>query len=265
LQNLCKTIHPKISLSYYQQHQSELESDLKKIYKINDFFMINKDFYLFDTSVNERSFQIFNHEKFLSSSEGKSFLKKIGLNYSDLNCYETFEPFFSFMVPDTILTQNSNALIVENKDTFYSLKKIFLKNKKIHNNIEFSILIYGEGKKIERSLSYIKEITQCDISFYYFGDIDLEGLSIFYRIYHAYQNFKIHPLTSLYQNIIANYSNTARQINSKQIMVEDHISFFCKYFLPDEQAMLKKMLKKNLCIPQEVLRKDILENLFCEH
>ena len=79
-------------------------------------------------SVNERSFQIFKDEKFLLSDRGRIFLQRIGRTLADLSCYITTEPFFYIDYRSKQLGENNpdpsyTALIVENKDTFYSIKR----------------------------------------------------------------------------------------------------------------------------------------------
>ncbi|MCL0063142.1 DUF2220 domain-containing protein [Peptococcaceae bacterium] len=80
-------------------------------------------------------------------------------------------------------------LIVENKDTFFSLKALFQEGINRWNGKSFSMLIYGEGRKILygegrkilKSISFFEEIEEykgLSTSFYYFGDLDAEGISI---------------------------------------------------------------------------------------
>ncbi|MCL0101390.1 DUF2220 domain-containing protein [Peptococcaceae bacterium] len=76
-------------------------------------------------------------------------------------------------------------LIVENKDTFFSLKALFQEGINRWNGKSFSMLIYGEGRKILKSISFFEEIEEykgLSTSFYYFGDLDAEGISIWYEL-----------------------------------------------------------------------------------
>ncbi|MDD4681410.1 MAG: hypothetical protein PHP79_11145, partial [Clostridia bacterium] len=88
-----------------------------------DFYLKNPDLYLKDrdviekiigflnqatgdiVTVNERSYQLFGDEKFFrgaqsSRSRGETILHRLGLDYRDIGCEETLEPFFSFISKD---------------------------------------------------------------------------------------------------------------------------------------------------------------------
>ena len=262
LQNLMKTIHPAISLGHYKNNLHEIDIDLPLILKICSFLNENKNY--IEISMNERSFQIFNDEKFLASYEGEALLKKINLNFSRLFCYKTYEPFFYYFSKNYYSYCNFkeyNAIIIENKDTFFSLKKLMMNGKYFLNNIPYDILIYGEGKKIEKSISFIHELNLENIQFSYFGDLDPEGISILYRLLQN-NKYNISPNIILYKELIFRFQQKARIINKQQQKENIHLEFFYKYFDIEFQIKVINMFKNNLYLPQEALSKDILEELF---
>ena len=73
-------------------------------------------------SINERSLQIFGNEKFLASPDCKKILNQYGLSMGLFNVYSTPEPFIYY----TKHNDSKNALIVENKDTWYTMRKILM-------------------------------------------------------------------------------------------------------------------------------------------
>lgn len=116
--------------------RSEVYSKSPQAYSEDQSYILALDVFLKDPhqreslgefiSVNERSFQIFRDEKFLFSDRGRIFLKRIGRTLTELSCYMTTEPFFfidyrSKQVAENHPNKAYTALIVENKDTFYSI------------------------------------------------------------------------------------------------------------------------------------------------
>jgi hypothetical protein len=74
-------------------------------------------------TVNERSFALTGHEKFLSSHKGNQLLKRIKITLQDLCCVPAPEPFFFWANALPLLPEErAHCLVVENKDTFHSLK-----------------------------------------------------------------------------------------------------------------------------------------------
>ena len=57
------------------------------------------------------------------AQEGQRLLKNVGLTVDDLNIYETAEPLAYYSVSKET---PQNILIIENKDTFYSLRKFLI-------------------------------------------------------------------------------------------------------------------------------------------
>lgn len=70
-------------------------------------------------SVKERSFEIWGDEKFLESKGGKSILTFNMIDNEYLNFYYAPEPFFCIEIKKK--KKDSVLLIIENKDTWYSV------------------------------------------------------------------------------------------------------------------------------------------------
>jgi hypothetical protein len=104
-------------------------------------------------SINERSFQIFHQEKALRENKDLAAVLNFNIRYSGiLNYYETPEPFFTHNIKPYDEKTTVNILISENKDTWYTLRKIMNASSKYAFGIRFHILMYGEGKKINRKV-----------------------------------------------------------------------------------------------------------------
>ena len=170
---LLTNYHPQMNLMYFKTKNEEYQEKKYMLKAISEFL------YTPDTkllTVNERSLELFEDEKFLESTEGKKFLSNIGVSIEKLVCEKTFEPFFYVRYDNHSI---KNVLIIENKDTFYSIKSLMREGINTWGNTSFQLLIYGEGNKITKSIEFIQELnlpTQGNV--FYFGDIDREGLTI---------------------------------------------------------------------------------------
>jgi hypothetical protein len=246
-------LSPPIKIDYYLKHPKAYIRDKKYILALDAFLRKSNIHKILkhDASVNERSFQIFNDEKFLLSSQGRKFLKNIGIDYIMLNCYETYEPFFYIFYKNTL---ENVGLIVENKDTFYSIKRVFSVGRRQLNGIVFNLLIYGEGNKILRSFNFINEIIENlgskDV-FFYFGDLDHKGVEIFIELKRKYPEIRIFPAVILYKLMINRYKDTCPTIRTRQkpIDAEEFLGFFDS----STAGEIKKVLSNKKYIPQEAL------------
>ena len=94
-EELLYLIHPKLKNDYYLTHLTQYSNDREAILKLSSFFQTKSSDLEHPTAINERSFQIWQQEKFLLE-EGNRLLKNVGLSMTDLNVYETAEPLAYF-------------------------------------------------------------------------------------------------------------------------------------------------------------------------
>ena len=219
-------------------------------------FLVNKAQKECFLSVNERSFELLGNEKLLSSNKGRKLLANIGITYEDLCCFETYEPFFHYGLAQR---PNDNILIIENKDTFFSLKKLFLEGYTSWFGVPFKMLIYGEGNKITKSIDYMEELHVPEESqIYYFGDFDPEGFAILHRIREKIKR-KITIWKPLYLELWKKRKNT--KLEKKQYWNEAAIQSFLKSFNDQLQKEMKVYLEEQLYIPQEAVHIQLLRSL----
>ncbi len=243
-------LHNKINIQYYLKHPEEYEEDRDEILKINNFITLeNKEPIL---TVNERSYQIWKDEKKLKQQE--NILKKLGIDFKELNCYETYEPFFYFE-NNQYNEKNKKVLIIENRDTFWTFKKIAEKYQ------NFYLIIYGEGKKILNSFEYIENFNiKKETDILYFGDIDYEGINIYVSLVQTYSDYHILPYVVAYHKMIE-LENNPNQIKKKQNKREDYIEVFLNYFDEEDRKKLRIMFENNFYIPQEILNYEEVEKI----
>jgi len=250
------SLHPEIKKDYYLKHLEHYIEDRDYILKLSNY-LSDKDknkSLQFRYTLNERSYEIFNDEKYLTN-QGEKLLKRLGLDFEKLNCFKTYEAFFYILykTQDEFAknehVKKGNVLIVENKDTFMSIVKLFNRKQRIlAEGEEIDLLIYGEGKKIINCFKFIDEIGVNYKRIYYYGDIDYEGIGIFQGLRKAYRDYNIIPYVKLYEKLV-DTTECPPYLKSKQeiIPVDEFLSFFDEYY----RSKILDILEEGKYIPQE--------------
>lgn len=250
-------INPRLEIGYYLKNMKKYKEHRENILKLSDY-MTNKSHLLENRiSLNERSFEIWGQEKFLKGGGGKTLLNNLKLNEDYLNYYDTTEP-----LPYYSQTKKTpqNILIIENKDTFYSMRKHLLNGNETILGVEISTLIYGGGKNIVRTF---KDFEYCvepylahnENSIYYFGDLDYEGILIFEMLQKSFQEgFDICPFVKAYEKMIDKYisENIGLPI-TKEGQNRNISQIFMEYFSLDYKEKILSILEEDKYIPQEIL------------
>ncbi len=258
-------LNPTINTSYYLKNISKYIEDRENILKLSIFLDKSKHKLENTISKNERSFQIWQKEKFLSDGKGEKLLKNLGFDLSFLNIYETTEPIAYYSVNKNV---PQNILIIENKDTFYSIRKYLMEtscNQILGQNI--STVIYGSGKKIYKSFSDFK---LCGEPYFfdknnrilYFGDLDYEGIIIYEGIYEMFKdNIEIELFNNAYTYMIDKYiSNNIELPDTKEFQNKNIRDIFLNNFNEKYRELILDILTSGRYIPQEIINiTDIME------
>lgn len=182
-------LHPMISVDYYLTHLENYEQERMFVLLLDGYLRNRREMLSYSESINERSFEIWNREKFLTKEQGKWILKHCGLQMEDLNVYGTAEPLAYY---SHTRENPQNLLILENKDTFYSMRRHLLEGKRSIFGKKIGTLIYGAGKRILRSFEdfdFCVEpyMIQQGNTIYYFGVLDYEGIGIYEKLAEAFR------------------------------------------------------------------------------
>ena len=208
-------------------------------------------------SLEERSLELFGHEKFLLDSDlfpdGKGFLNRIGITEERLKIVHYGEPFVFWMKQGKDMKDIKRVLIVENLSFFHTSIKL-LESEQL--DYEPELIIYGAGNKIENSFSFFfRMFPPKSYLFYYVGDLDASGYGIFERLKEKYPESCIQPALKIYRKMLQCFG----QRNDQKSGQTDHpksISYrdsFIQWFTEEEQALLQQLWAENKRIPQEVL------------
>lgn len=254
-EELLYSIIPAISVDYYLKHLQSYKSDRDMVLLLNDFLKNNRKELEVPVSWNERSFAVWHREKFLQREQGIKILKRCGLCIEDLNVYETSEP-LAYYVHTRKVPQN--ILIIENKDTFYSMRRVLLNGGDEILGLETGTLVYGAGKAILRSFQDFNFGTEpymraAENKIYYFGDLDYEGIGIYERLEEMFRPYcSIRPFTEAYDKMLQKAAAFSLP-KTKDGQNRNLTGVFFEYFNENQKKNMREILEKGEYIPQEIL------------
>jgi len=243
-----------LDLSYFKNHKDE-QTDLNLRYIKRIYEFIQKRDKRFLSSREERALEVFDDEKYFTTSE--NILKKIKLNpnlgfnsFDEALKMEKNTQMFVFFENKKI--SNNRILIVENQSIFFAVKRLMSENISFFKN-KYQFIIWGQGKGIIRQLEMLSRIVnKTEVVIDYFGDMDPEGYFIFLKLKKKFFNLNIYLLKEAYEALLEEHRfYKYHQKQNKKIEVLEGI---LKYFKKSEhQQMIKKLWQENLRIPQEII------------
>lgn len=249
-------LEPMISIEYYLAHPEEYQKDRRWVLLLNEYLRVNRELMEQPESVNERSFEIWNREKFLSKEQGYRILKRCGMDAVFFNMYETAEP-LSYYSGSRETPQI--MLILENKDTFFSMRKALLDEKAEILGEKIGTLIYGGGKRIVKSfrdfeLSAEPYMKCSGNQIYYFGDLDYEGIGIYESLARqCAEGQRPIPFVAAYEKMLEKAGQIAELPDSKEQQNRKIGKEFFSYFSEETVRHMLEILEMGRYIPQEIL------------
>ena len=248
-------LNSTLKVDYYLRNLEKYKEDRNYIISLSNYFNNNKDLLTESVSGNERSFEIWGSEKFLQREGGIRILKNLGVTLDKLNIYKTTEP-LSYYSHNKDVPQN--VLILENKDTFYSMRRHLLKGNVDILGMPIGTLIYGKGKGIAKSF---KDFTYCvepylsnkSNKIYYFGDLDYEGILIYESLSIVFEeHISITPYINAYKAML-NKADIYTLPLTKEGQNKNISSIFLECFKEEDRIKINNILNMNKYIPQEIL------------
>lgn len=248
--------HPRINTSYYREHPEQYEADREKLQLLSSYLKDCSE--LLDTkeTMNERSFEIFHREKFFQKEGGLEFCKKVAITSEMLAFYRTSEP-LSYYAHSKKAPQN--ILIIENKDTFFDIRRYRNAGGNEILGKKFDTVIYGAGKGIWKTfVDYVNGAEQYFLeenALFYFGDLDYEGILIYEHLLELYPDQTINIFKEAYEAML----DKALKIGSSGLpdRKEKQNTNIGTVFLDAFDEMRKKQIHEILgagkYIPQEIL------------
>jgi len=219
-------------------------------------------------SRKERSFSIWGREKMIDEKYAllKEVLKFNGLEKKILNFYDTPEPFFEYVHarPELI-----TVLILENKDTWFTFRKRMQETgNSTLAGVQVDVLLYGEGNKISKpgaledfNTAMLGGRSVQTTRFLYLGDLDHEGIRLFFRARDANPQLNLTPFAQLYNLMLelAVSRELPRSLDNRGF--EAPLEEFTILLGLDRSDELKSFLKKGRYIPQEIINYQIVSKI----
>lgn len=172
-------ISARLDLSFYHEQLLPVwQRDLPYIVQLSDWLRRSADQLVLPVSDQQRSWDIFQDEKFLLTPEGRGLLRRLHLSWQDIGVTRETEPLMMAAHPVMMQGAVCHHLIVENKAPYYKLLPHLTESR-------LSSLIFGSGWKIVGNLSALPMQSGCLTArhvAWYFGDMDWEGIRIFHAL-----------------------------------------------------------------------------------
>lgn len=260
-----RTLCDWLNIEGYLKKPNIYEKHRALLLPLNTFLVTNRKALDTPISKNERAYQIWNNEKMLEDSLCKNVLKWNQLE-EKLNYYLTPEPFFDYIHQKK---EQMNLLVVENKDTWYTLRKIMneLQGECTLCDRRIDGVVYGEGNKITKPKAleeYETQVIQRKCTFFYWGDLDYTGIEMFERVVEQNENVSICLFSEIYEKMMQQKDlDTLGNIKHKQ---NSHVPLarFMQAFDENYQEKIRYILRKNCYIPQEIIHVGILKTILRE-
>lgn len=261
-----KLLHPYFNHQLYFERPKLYIDNEFAISALSDYLWNNSTELLEPMSINERSLKIWGYEKYLKVNYAllKNIFKFNNWTLEGLNFYETPEPFFEYVF---CRSSNMTVLIIENKDTWYTLRKVMTEfDTNLILGTPFNAILYGEGRKITRNSGRLEEYAHemfagDTIEFYYFGDLDYEGISIYQDLVRCNKNISIKLFVKAYE-VMIELSKTCLvpTKNDKRSNKKDAESFM-QHLSIQSQTQLLEILESGRYIPQEIINYQVLTKI----
>lgn len=195
----------------------------------------------------ERSYALTQNEKWIDEEGGRKLLERINL-WDQMKMSKYPDPLMIAVNRGFLNEQSHKHLIVENKSTYYLLLDVL-------KETGFTSLIYGCGWKVVAGLEGIYKqlgIEEDESIFYYFGDLDHEGMAIYNNI-----SERVKLAIPFYEALLKEEASCGKWNQKRRKIV---LEAFSKNFAPEETEFICKQLQAGFYYPQEAIQKeDILE------
>jgi hypothetical protein len=252
LQHYRMMLHTAINLDdYYRADPAVWEKHLPYLKKI-DHYLKTRSFPQEAVPAPERSFELVGDEKWIDEKGGKEILEKVGL-FTRMKIIPVSDPLMLAVNPLIVNEPYQFHLIVENKTTYQGLLPALRMSG-------FATLIYGCGKAIVRSIEqfpmqYPVRARHC---FFYFGDLDNEGLAIWQALN---QKREALPALPFYKACLRKKPAVGKAYQRQREGAEKS---FLSYFSSRSAEVIRSLLRRGGYYPQEVLKTKELQRVWRE-
>lgn len=252
LQRYRSIFHSLMSLDfYYGKDPSYWKKDLPYLQKIDRYLKQNN---LPSEAVPapERGYEMVGDEKWIVEKGGKEVLERIEL-FDKLKIIPVSEPLMFAINPSKLGSPDQLHFIVENKTTYQGLLPVI-------EETVFSTLIYGCGKAVIKSIEQfsMQFPVQANHQFYYFGDLDREGITIWHLLN---QKLEVKLALPFYQACLQKEPAVGKEYQREN---KDAMDQFLSFFSDDKKFMINGLFDHGKYFPQETLKTQELQKIWRE-
>ncbi|MBM7650390.1 hypothetical protein JOC78_003380 [Bacillus ectoiniformans] len=249
LQRYRLILHPSMNIDEYYRHDASIfQQDLPYILKL-DKYLKHYGFPVESVPAPERSFALVGDEKWIVEKGGKELLERLQL-FEKLQIVPVSEPLMFAINPKQLSSETQLHLIVENKTTYQGLLLAL-------EDMEFATLIYGGGKAVIKSIDQfsLQYSVQATHHFFYFGDLDLEGITI----WHSLTKRQLTQLAMPFYHACLQ----KQPAGGKEYQRENKLALeqFLTSFSPSDQDIISTLLSNGQYYPQEILKTTELQRI----
>ncbi len=262
LEELKFRIAPAIRTDYYLKHLKVYREEAVWVRMLNRYFCQREEGgEPVSVSLNERSFQIWGREKFLQREQGRKILAHCGVELAQLHVYGTTEPLAYYSHTRNV---PQKVLILENKDTFYSMRRYLYGEGRRIFGTEIGTVIYGAGKGILRSFEDFRFCVEPHVNapgneILYFGDFDYEGIGIYERLAELFaggvDRREIQPFVRAYEKMLEKAAVRGQDFlpETSENQNRNLSGLFFRYFADSVTGQMRRILESGKYIPQEII------------
>ena len=245
-----KQFHPTIFIeAFLTQSLAQWHQVVPALEQLNNYIHTH-GFPQKSALISDRSYEIFQDEKYISEHGGKALLEKVKV-WNLLRIDQVTDPLAFSINPAAMHREHHLHLIVENKATYFALQPALC-------STPFTTLIYGAGNAITGTITCFSSQLplQGTQQFYYFGDLDPAGIDIWYRLS---QKIEVQPAVAFYEACFTQPYTLGKWTQRKNPIANE---VFANYFNVDMQRKLLTMLEQDGYYPQEVLNGEHLQQIW---
>jgi len=245
--------HMKMNPSYYLKNLGQYYIDRPHIDRLKMFLHRNSG----ELTLNEISYLVFNDEKALlqpenASVNGKRILNNLQLEIDDFQYVDTISPFYY-----PICSNGDTVLVIENKDTCFSLLRVLAGRQ---SNIKG--IIFGEGRAVNKIFKFLYLYNlDTNVLFLYYGDIDQEGFDIARSLIEKHSQYNIKLSKFLYHSLLR-YER--RSLLKKRTIDTSKSEYILRNLFDEDKIAINEILACSGCIPQEALNYDDMKDIMNE-
>lgn len=263
-----RRLNPHLNISAYLQRPALYKKHHDIVEGLSRYLWYEAPLLENPMSRKERSFSIWGREKLLDEQFAlvREVLRFNGLGEDFLNYYDTPEPFFEYVHSQSTAM---SVLVIENKDTWFSFRKFMqATGKNVIAGIAVDLLLYGEGNKITKkgaledyASTMLRNEEGQTIRFLYFGDLDLEGIRLYYRTQDANPGLSIQPFAPLYLLMLELARGREMPESPDKRGIPAAVEDFAELLGGDQMQFINELLAAGRYIPQEIINYQVLAGI----